>query len=102
MNQTNKNTKKNEIINEKQSAGAGTGIPTDDIKTDETFGICKAIELAGRGKKMQRLAWQKQASHLYITIRRDETKPILTNGKHGTMYSPSIDDVMAKDWVEIL
>lgn len=88
--------------NEGLSTRAGEKIPTDDAQLDEIFGVEKAIELACRGKKMQRIAWQRQAKHLYIIVNRDETKPTLTNGKHGTAYNPSIDDVIAKDWVEIL
>ena len=63
--------------------------------------ILEALELAQRSKKVRREGWSEALDKFYITINRGETLPTLTNGKHGSPYTPSIIDVLSKDWIEI-
>ena len=68
---------------------------------DGKMSILEALELAQRGKRVRREGWSKALQKHYITINRGETLPTLSNGKHGSPYTPSIVDVMTKDWIEI-
>ncbi len=67
-------------------------------EADDTMTILDALEEAERSRKVRRRSWNKALSGHFVTIRRGETLPVLSTGKHFSSYKPSIVDVMAKDW----
>jgi len=72
-----------------------------DAGEDDDMTILDALKQAERGAKLRRKGWSKALDSHYITIRRGESLPVLTTGKHASPYTPSIVDVMAADWEEI-
>lgn len=69
---------------------------------NKNMSITQALEVASRLGKVRRDGWPKELSGHYVVILRGETRPTLTNGKHSRPYQPSIVDVMADDWYEII
>ena len=65
---------------------------------DDDMTILDALEEAERSRKVRRRSWSKALDGHFVTIRRGETLPVLSTGKHFSPYTPSIADVMAKDW----
>ena len=71
--------------------------------TEETkdMNILEAFEVAQKVGKVARRGWSKELSSHFVTIKRGETKPSLSNGKHSSPFTPSIDDVMTVDWYNV-
>ena len=62
--------------------------------------IIEALELAERGKVVARRGWAKELNSSGIIIKRGHTLPSLKTGKYESSYTPSITDVVTKDWYE--
>ena len=65
---------------------------------DGDMTILEAFAEAERSRNVRRHGWSKALDGHFITIRRGETLPVLSTGKHFSPYTPSIQDVMTKDW----
>ena len=98
-----KQTEEFEIKEIEQDKQTEEFVDTDEtqLPTEESKHIVDAMTLAERGVKMVRLGWDKELRNHYVTIKRGETKPTFTTGKHGSPYQPSIVDVLTHDWVEM-
>ncbi len=53
--------------------------------------------IASKDAKMKRSEWKEW----YIYTPKNETKPHLVIGKGDFAYQPSIEDVMATDWIKV-
>lgn len=67
-------------------------------KTNSTMTIVEALKHASSLKKMARKGWHESLKKHFVTIKRGETKPSLSDGKHFSAFNPSIEDVMCEDW----
>lgn len=67
----------------------------------DSMNILEAFERAQRGAKVRRKGWSKALDGHHVVFRRGESLPVLSTGKFGSPYTPSIVDVMTSDWEEI-
>lgn len=67
----------------------------------EGMNILEAFERARRGAKVRRKGWSRALDGHCVIFRRGESLPVLSAGKFGSPYTPSIVDVMTSDWEEI-
>lgn len=95
-------------VNQKYNIQKGVIMPVkkteikEDDKAQSDLNIVEALELAKRTKKMARRGWDNSLKNHFVTIRRGETKPSLSDGKHFFAFTPSIEDVMSVDWFELI
>ncbi len=68
---------------------------------DDGDSILVAFELAEKNGKVARKGWSKELKNYFVFIPRGHTLPQLSNGKHASPYTPSIEDVMSKDWYNL-
>lgn len=71
-------------------------------EADSSMTILEAFEEAERSRNVRRMGWSKALDDHFVTIRRGETLPVLSTGKHYSPYTPSIADVMTKDWYVVV
>ena len=70
-------------------------------KEVKDMNILEAFEVAQKVGKVARRGWDVELSSLFVTIKRGETKPSLSNGKYSSTFTPSIEDVMTLDWYNV-
>lgn len=74
-----------------------------EVQEKKEMTILEAFELAKNGRTVRRKGWSRAIKNGFVVIKRGETKPSFTaEGKYFSPYHPSIEDVMAKDWEEII
>ena len=73
------------------------------VEAQESNGmnILEAFEVAEKTGKVARRGWSKELNSHFVTIKRGETKPSLSNDKYSSPFTPSIEDVMTVDWYNI-
>jgi len=72
----------------------------EEEENEDDMDILEAIAYTERtGKPVARRAWNKIDSKPELMFKLGETKPSYRmHGKHFSPYSPSIEDVLTKDW----
>lgn len=71
---------------------------TQATEEAEAMHIVDAFAFTREDKKVARRGWSKELKKHFIFTARGQTLPQLSNGKHSSPYTPSIDDVMKNDW----
>ena len=100
-----KTFKEIEMAARKQPQEDPKAAPQEDPKStpSEPVGIsfCEAVKKMRSGAKFKRAGWSKHVGLSYVEIRRGETIPVLSTSKHFSPYTPSIEDTMTEDWIEL-
>lgn len=62
----------------------------------------QALDRIKWGQPMSREAWQDVARYVHRLLPPDEDKLALLDNGVDALWSPSIEDIMATDWVDVL